>query len=263
MDYSEDGDIFVTTGRDTHVRVYDESTKTVSKVMSSGRNKGLGHSNRVYAAKFRPKDKNVIVTGGWDNTVQIWDIRVGQSIRSIYGPHICGDAIDMDAAGSTILTGSWRPDDALQEWDFGSGKLIRTFKSHYSVSRSTASSYAKSNKAFNHTSTNSSNTIAESSSSANEKIGVKQSIRASRGVVHSKQELLYCAAYSPVSNDFVCCGGSGDRFLRFYNRVDGTVADQVYISDKGVHAMAFSADGRHVSASGRADQVIQVHDINI
>lgn len=42
--------------------------------------------------------------GGWDNTVQVWDIRVGYAVRSIYGPHICGDALDMD--GNTIVTGS-------------------------------------------------------------------------------------------------------------------------------------------------------------
>jgi len=62
-------------------------------------------------------------SGGWDNTVQFWDIRfkilfffivfesvkeshqifflffvfsrVGKPVRSIFGPHICGDALDV------------------------------------------------------------------------------------------------------------------------------------------------------------------------
>jgi len=93
--------------------------------MSAGKNKGTsGHSNRVYAVKFKPTDPNVLLSGGWDNTIQIWDTRVGTSIRSIYGPHICGDALDMDASGEVVMSGSWRPDQALQLWDLGSGKLI-------------------------------------------------------------------------------------------------------------------------------------------
>ena len=46
--------------------------------------------------------------------------------RSLYGPHLCGDAIDVSADGSKILTGSWRPEDQLQLWDFGTGALQET-----------------------------------------------------------------------------------------------------------------------------------------
>lgn len=66
----------------------------------------------------------MIITGGWDNTVQIWDTRVGKSVKSIFGPHLCGDAIDI--ADDQILTGSYRLDDVLQMWDFGTGKLMET-----------------------------------------------------------------------------------------------------------------------------------------
>jgi COMPASS component SWD3 len=54
-----------------------------------------GHSNRVFSIKFNPDDENILLSGGWDNTVQIWDIRAGASVRSIFGPHICGDAMDI------------------------------------------------------------------------------------------------------------------------------------------------------------------------
>jgi len=70
--------------------------------------------------------QNIILSGGWDNTIQIWDARIGQSVRSIYGPHICGDALDIK--NNVILSGSWSPKDALQLWDFGSGKLIQNIK---------------------------------------------------------------------------------------------------------------------------------------
>ena len=58
---------------------------------------------------------DVLFSGGWDNTVQIWDLRVGQPTGSMYGPHLCGDALDIK--GHECLTGSWRPTTALQLWD--------------------------------------------------------------------------------------------------------------------------------------------------
>ncbi len=83
-----------------------------------------GHSNRIFSVKFKADDPNLVLSGGWDNTVQIWDLRTGHSVRSIYGPHICGDALDVNAQGH-ILTGSWRPERALQVWDLGSGRPMR------------------------------------------------------------------------------------------------------------------------------------------
>lgn len=72
-----------------------------------------GHSNRVFSVKFFPEDDNTIVSGGWDNTLQIWDIRVGHSVRGIYGPHVAGDAVDINNRNE-ILTGSWRPESPLE-----------------------------------------------------------------------------------------------------------------------------------------------------
>ena len=45
-------------------------------------------------------------------------------MKSIYGPHLCGDSLDMSADGSTILTGSWRPENPLELWDVSTGRLM-------------------------------------------------------------------------------------------------------------------------------------------
>lgn len=59
--------------------------------------------------------------------------------RKIFGPHICGDALDiqslsMSSTNRQILTGSWRKDKTLQIWDHGSGKLIKDVPSDYNGS---------------------------------------------------------------------------------------------------------------------------------
>ena len=45
--------------------------------------------------------------------------------RRIFGPHICGDALDIFPSNGNVLTGSWRKDNSVQIWDFNSGELIR------------------------------------------------------------------------------------------------------------------------------------------
>ena len=75
-----------------------------------------------YAVKYSKESDSLILSGGWDNTVQVWDVRTGHTERYIYGPHICGDALDL--VGEEILTGSWRSSSQLELWDFRSGQRI-------------------------------------------------------------------------------------------------------------------------------------------
>lgn len=109
LDYFHNGSIFATAGRDYKVRVYDEGTKRLTQVLEGGDQlKTAGHSNRVFAVKFHSENPNFLISAGWDNTVQVWDLRKGQSIRSIFGAYICGDAVDLNYDSSEILTGSYR-----------------------------------------------------------------------------------------------------------------------------------------------------------
>jgi len=80
-----------------------------------------GHSNRVFCVKFNPMSPYILLSAGWDNTMQVYDLRIKGPVQSIYGPHICGEAIDFKN-DVTVLTGSYRGDDAIQLWD------LRTYK---------------------------------------------------------------------------------------------------------------------------------------
>ena len=62
-----------------------------------------GHSNKIFSLKFM--DENTVISGGWDKTVQIWDIRQERSVASIYGYKVGGDSIDVRE--NSILVGCY------------------------------------------------------------------------------------------------------------------------------------------------------------
>lgn len=126
IDYNRDGTLLATAGKDKIVRLYDEQTKALVLKMKDNGERLPGHSNRIFALKFNPYDPNIIASGGWDNTVQIYDIRRRGPIASIYGPHICGEAIDFHSDGYTLLTGSYRSENVLELFDLRTYEKCRT-----------------------------------------------------------------------------------------------------------------------------------------
>ncbi|KAH7289986.1 hypothetical protein KP509_30G027100 [Ceratopteris richardii] len=125
--HQDTGVLFATAGLDTKVRIYDGLTRKMSLVLDEGDGSSTtGHTNRIFALKWNLNDTDVIMSGGWDKTLQVWDLRIGKSVRSIYGPFLCGSSLDFDMNNERILTGSWRTSEQLQEWDYGTGALIRT-----------------------------------------------------------------------------------------------------------------------------------------
>ncbi|KAK2952318.1 putative F-box and WD-40 domain protein 7 [Blattamonas nauphoetae] len=126
LDYNPTGTRLATVGSDLNVRIYDEKTKSLLFVLNDQKQYEKPHSNRVFALKFHPDQPDILVSGGWDNTVQIWDLRTKKAEKFLFGPHICGDALDIE--GDEILTGSYRSKDQLQLWDIRSTSLIRTYR---------------------------------------------------------------------------------------------------------------------------------------
>lgn len=74
-DYNKDGTQFVTGGSDAIVRVYDEQTRGLVTALEGGGSGDPGHSMKIFCTKFNPDDPNLIVSGGWDMNVKVWDIR--------------------------------------------------------------------------------------------------------------------------------------------------------------------------------------------
>ena len=78
------------------------------------------HDNRVFCLKWNPSDNNLLLSGGWDQSVYFWDIRVKTSVHHIYGHYIGGEAIDFK--GNEVLLGNNKPDHQLKIYDMKAQK---------------------------------------------------------------------------------------------------------------------------------------------
>ncbi|XP_033126780.1 uncharacterized WD repeat-containing protein alr3466-like [Anneissia japonica] len=134
--YNKDASLYVTGGSDCKLNVYDATTGQKFKTCEPSPSMSImdGHRFRVFSIKFHPHDNTSFVSGGWDDTVQFWNTSSEHAIRKLNGPHICGDALDIDPYHNHIVTGSWRKEYSLQIWDYSTGALIKNVTQDYNNS---------------------------------------------------------------------------------------------------------------------------------
>eukprot|EP01062_Namystynia_karyoxenos_P027262 TRINITY_DN2097_c2_g2_i2.p1 TRINITY_DN2097_c2_g2~~TRINITY_DN2097_c2_g2_i2.p1 ORF type:complete len:343 (+),score=89.80 TRINITY_DN2097_c2_g2_i2:83-1111(+) len=127
VDFRPDGEQFATAGKDHRVRLYSEETRQETQCLQWGASQlypepMTAHSSRVQAVRYVPGDPFRMVSAGWDRTVQLWDTRQDQATEYLYGPYVCGDAVDVHNDGRTLVTGSCRDEEQLQVWDLANTK---------------------------------------------------------------------------------------------------------------------------------------------
>ena len=126
LEYDAQHQQFVTAGRDRWIRVYDLEKGKLLEEWLNGLDENkmmLGHCNRIFALKYHDNNKNVVLSGSWDDNVIAWDMRSNKVIRCFHGPHIAGQSVDI--RNNVLLTGSWSAgkDHCIETWDFGTGKV--------------------------------------------------------------------------------------------------------------------------------------------
>ena len=129
LDIHQNGLMMATGGTDATVRLYNIEKQSVTHTLARRKfdmSTAKGHSDRIYALRFHPDNENILLSGGWDNTVQIWDLREAESVGCLPGPHICGDALDV--AGDLVLTGSWRTHDQIQMFDLRTSEMVKNMR---------------------------------------------------------------------------------------------------------------------------------------
>ncbi|XP_056153574.1 uncharacterized WD repeat-containing protein all2124-like [Lampris incognitus] len=126
LSLSPSGERAATGGSDSAVHLYDLATRQrlMTCKASSCRTTMDGHRSRVFAVTFHPLQEKEFISAGWDNTIQFWDSRQERAVSRIWGPLVCGEALQIDPNVNHILSGSWRSEKTLEVWDYSSGKKV-------------------------------------------------------------------------------------------------------------------------------------------
>ena len=64
-----------------------------------------GHTNRVFALWYLHDNASLILSGGWDGMIFLWDIRESKPVKNFVGSKIGGKSIDYK--NGKILVGSY------------------------------------------------------------------------------------------------------------------------------------------------------------
>lgn len=85
------------------------------------------HDGDAYTVQFHP-GQNHMVTGGYDKSVRLVDVRTGESVKTFVGHNSSVSKTIFNPHGNLIISGS--KDNTIKFWDIVSGLCIKTFSSH-------------------------------------------------------------------------------------------------------------------------------------
>uniref|UniRef100_A0A8C7XRZ5 WD repeat domain 5 n=1 Tax=Oryzias sinensis TaxID=183150 RepID=A0A8C7XRZ5_9TELE len=82
-----------------------------------------GHSNYVFCCNFNPQS-NLIVSGSFDESVRIWDVKTGKCLKTLPAHSDPVSAVHFNRDGSLIVSSSY--DGLCRIWDTASGQCLKT-----------------------------------------------------------------------------------------------------------------------------------------
>jgi WD40 repeat protein len=95
--------------------------KIISHKIPPGGAYSSGHMSRINSVCFHKEESmsNLLISGGLDQRVILYDLRAKKFVGTIVGPYIMGDSLDI--RGNIIMTGSYNSKYKIQFWDLRKG----------------------------------------------------------------------------------------------------------------------------------------------
>lgn len=81
------------------------------------------HTNYVFCVRFSPQS-NLIVSGSFDESVRLWDVKTGACLRVMPAHSDPVSAVDFNRDGTLIVSGSY--DGLCRIWDTATGQCLKT-----------------------------------------------------------------------------------------------------------------------------------------
>ncbi|MBD2629466.1 P-loop NTPase fold protein [Trichormus variabilis] len=204
-----------------------------------------GHTSVVNSVAFSP-DSSMVVSGSDDNTVRLWDAKIGEAIGqplSGHTYHVSSVAFSPD--GSMVVSGSF--DKTLRLWNIKTGEAIgEPFSGHTNSVNSVA--FSPDGKTF--VSGSFDNTVRLWDIETGEAIGQPLPIQTNA---------VTSVAFNPDGSMVVI--GTIDNTVQLWNIKTGKADKTFSYQTNAVNSVAFSPDGSMV-VSGSTDETVRLWDIN-
>ena len=106
LSYNPFADVIAVGLDNGHIKLYDEKTLQVTSLLkrSLSPSKVDGHIDRVFCIQNHPLNPHEFISSGWDNTLQVWDVRSPHAVRSVYGVFVCGEGLGMISHKKSLIT---------------------------------------------------------------------------------------------------------------------------------------------------------------
>jgi WD40 repeat protein len=130
---SPDGRLAISGSRDNTLKIWNLKKTSVWQIWCLIKKifKGTselrtlhGHKDRVVSVAVTP-DSQYVVSGSWDQTIKVWNLRTGKELRTISGHKDHVNTVAFTPDGRYIVSGS--QDKTLKLWDIKTGTMLGTF----------------------------------------------------------------------------------------------------------------------------------------
>ncbi len=200
-----------------------------------------GHSEIVSSVAFSP-DGKVLASGSHDKTVKLWNVEIGQEIRTLTAHSDWVNSVAFSPDGKTLASGS--RDKTVKLWNIETGEELKTLTAHSDWVRLVA--FSPDGK-----------TLASASKDKTIKLwnaATGQEIKTLTG--HS--ESVWSIAFS--FDGKTLASGSGDKTIKLWNVQTGKEIKSFAGHSDDINSVAFSPDGK-LLASGSSDKTIKLWDV--
>jgi WD40 repeat protein len=242
--FSHDGKLLASGSEDGTVKIWDVDAAKSLKTLT-------GHVGKVWSVAFSPipptplikgGEGGILVSGGEDNTIKIWEVDTGECRKTLTGHENWVRSVAFSADGLRIVSGA--DDNAVKVWDVYTSKCDLTLQGHENWVRSVAFS----TDGQEIVSGGDDNTVRV----WNAQTGQCQSI------LYGHDNRVWSVAFSLDGRRIA--SGSDDQTVRTWDAQTGQCLTKVGGYSNWILSVAFSPTGQYL-ASGGEDKMVRIWDI--
>ncbi len=203
-----------------------------------------GHTEGgVVSVSFSP-DGEMLASGSFDQTVRLWDVKTGETIRTLTGHIGIVESVSFSPNGQTLASGGGFRDNTVRLWDVSTGELLHTLTGHMEGVDSVSFS-----------------PDGQTLASGSEDETVRLWDVATGAIVHTltgHTDRVNSVSFSPDGQTLA--SGSEDETIRLWDVATGAIVHTLTGHTWYVYSVSFSPDGETLT-SGSWDETIRLWDV--